>query len=331
MNLKDRIGAFAKLGERINALKEDEVNKYASLARRENPWFTDSNVKLAFEGIASMIEAQKLNKWLLPYEINTQVPRIVGIVMAGNIPMVGFHDLLAVLVSGHYAAVKTSNKDSSLVKLIIEWLIEIVPDFKKNISIRDRLTNIDAVIATGSDNTARYFHYYFGKLPNIIRKNRVSVAIIDGTESREELAALGNDVFSYFGMGCRNVSKIFFPVGYDVKQILDAFATYESVGDNHKYRNNYDYHKSIYLINKTPHLDSGFLLWRETEELVSPLTVLYAESYTDKRSLTEKLKTLDTKIQCKVGHGFVPFGQAQCPEPWDYADSIDTIKFLSTI
>lgn len=331
MNLKDRIEAFAKLGDRINALNEDEVNNYASLARRENPWFTDSNVKLAFEGIASMLVAQKLNKWLLPYEINTQLPRIVGIVMAGNIPMVGFHDLLSVLVSGHYAAIKTSNKDTFLVKLIIEWLIEIAPGFKKNISIRDRLTNIDAVIATGSDNTARYFHYYFGKLPNIIRKNRVSVAIIDGTESREELAALGNDVFSYFGMGCRNVSKIFFPVDYDVKQVLDAFAIYESVGDNHKYRNNYDYHKSIYLINKTPHLDSGFLLWRETAELVSPLTVLYGESYAEKHSLTEKLKTIDTKIQCKVGHDFVPFGQAQRPEPWDYADDIDTIKFLSTI
>ena len=270
MNLKERIEAFGKLGDRINALKEEEVTKYAAIARHENPWFTDTNVQTAFEGVASMLDRKKLSEWLKPYKIKIEVPRIVGIVMAGNIPLVGFHDLLSVLITGHYAAIKTSSKDTFLVNLIIEWLLELAPGLKKNISLREKLTDIDAVIATGSDNTARYFHYYFGKVPNIIRKNRVSVAIIDGTESKDELEALGTDIFTYFGLGCRNVSKIYFPEGYDVKELFEAISSFESAMDNHKYKNNYDYHKSIYLINKTKHLDTGFLLWHETDELVSP-------------------------------------------------------------
>ncbi len=331
MNLKERIEAFGKVGDRINTLKDDEISKYAAIARRENAWFTDNNVKMAFEGIGSMLDRKKLTNWLGNYQIHVEVPKIVGIVMAGNIPLVGFHDLMSVLLSGHYAAIKTSNKDTFLVKLLIEWIAEAGPGLKKNIAIRERLTDIDAVIATGSDNTARYFHYYFGNLPNIIRKNRVSVAVIDGTESKEELEALGKDVFSYFGMGCRNVSKVYYPGGYDVKQMFDVFMRYETMMDHHKFKNNYDYYKSIYLINKTPHLDTGFLLWKETEELVSPLSVIYGETYESKRSLTEKLERLDSKIQCKVGHGYIPFGHAQTPEPWDYADNVDTIKFLSTI
>ncbi len=331
MNLKERIEAFGRLGDRINALKSDEMAQYAAVSRKENPWFTDENVKMAFEGIGMMLDRQKLSQWLLPYLLNVEVPKIVGIVMAGNIPLVGFHDLLAVLVSGHYAAIKTSSKDTFLVKLVIDWLIEEAPGLKKNISIREKLTDIDAVIATGSDNTARYFHYYFGKLPNIIRKNRVSVAVVDGTETREELEALGKDIFSYFGLGCRNISKVFIPADYDVKQIFEAFESYEPILDNHKYKNNYDYHKSIYLINKTAHLDTGFLLWRETNDLVSPLSVVYAEKYGESKALSARLSDLDTKIQCKVGHGYIPFGSAQKPEPWDYADNVDTIKFLSTI
>lgn len=331
MNLKERIEAFGMLGDRINALKSDEINKYAAIARHENPWFTDDNVKMAFEGIGTMLDREKLTKWLLPYHINNEIPKIVGIVMAGNIPLVGFHDLLSVLVSGHYAAIKTSTKDTYLTNLVIEWLVELAPELKKNISVREKLTDIDAVIATGSDNTARYFHCYFGKLPNIIRKNRVSVAIIDGTESREELELLGKDVFSYFGLGCRNVSKVYYPEGYDVKQIFEAFNGYETILDNHKYKNNYDYHKSIYLINKTAHLDTGFLLWRDTDDLVSPLSVVYAETYDKKDNLSAKLLGMDEKIQCMIGHGYIPFGQAQNPEPWDYADNVDTIKFLSTI
>ena len=331
MNLKERIEAFGKLGDRINALKEEEVTKYAAIARHENPWFTDTNVQTALEGVASMLDRKKLSEWLKPYKINIEVPRIVGIVMAGNIPLVGFHDLLSVLITGHYAAIKTSSKDTFLVNLIVEWLLELAPGLKKNISLREKLTDIDAVIATGSDNTARYFHYYFGKVPNIIRKNRVSVAIIDGTESKDELEALGTDIFTYFGLGCRNVSKIYFPEGYDVKELFEAISSFESAMDNHKYKNNYDYHKSIYLINKTKHLDTGFLLWHETDELVSPLSVVFAQSYQDISALKEKFSTLEDKIQCKVGHGFIPFGQAQFPEPWDYADNVDTIKFLSTI
>ncbi|XOV91344.1 MAG: acyl-CoA reductase [Bacteroidota bacterium] len=331
MNLKDRIQAFSLLGDKINQLTQEEIRNFAKQAKNENPWFTEENVKMALEGIGFMLQGHKLTQWLKVYDLNVEVPKIVGIVMAGNIPLVGFHDLMSVLLTGHYAAVKTSSKDTFLVRLIIGWLLELAPGLKKNISFRERLTEIDAVIATGSDNTARYFHYYFDKIPNIIRKNRVSVAIIDGSETREEFEALGLDIFSYYGMGCRNVSKVFYPKGFDPTQIFESFELFKQVSDNHKYQNNYDYHKSIFLINKIPHLDTGFLLWQETDELVSPLSVIYSEAYSTKSNLQQRLQHLESKIQCVVGHEFIPFGKAQFPEPWDYADNVDTIKFLSTI
>ncbi len=331
MDLNDRIEAFGKLGDRISALGKEELSLHASRARNENPWFTKENVELSFKGLAHMLQRESLEEWLKGYQLNTDVPRIVGIVMAGNIPLVGFHDLLSVLISGHFAAVKTSAKDTYLVRLIIDWIVDIAPGLKKNISLREKLTGIDAVIATGSDNSSRYFHYYFGKIPNIIRKNRVSIAIIDGFETDEELSELGKDILSYYGLGCRNVSKIYIPKDYNATKLFPHFQSHEWVMDNHKYKNNYDYHKSIYLINKTSHLDTGFLLWRETRDLVSPLSVLYAETYSDKKELKETIRSQGSKIQCIVSHDHLPFGKAQLPDLWDYADDIDTIKFLSTI
>ena len=331
MDINRRVETFVQLGKKINSLTKEEIAEFSLRARNENGWFTPDSVQHAFDGLSYILSQDKLEEWVSKYKLEIGVPKIVGIIMAGNIPMVGFHDLLSVLISGHFAAIKTSSQDSFLIKLLINWIIEIEPAFKKNISIRERLTEIDAVIATGSDNTSRYFEYYFKGIPNLIRKNRTSVAILNGKETGDELKSLGKDVFWYYGLGCRNVSKVFIPNNYDPIHLLNHFNEFDFVSNNHKYQNNYDYYKSIYLINKRTHLDTGFLLWIETTELVSPLAVVYAEAYRDQRDLATKLKKNEEKIQCIVGKGHVPFGKAQLPELDDYADNVDTLSFLSTI
>ena len=329
MTLSERIEAFSILGDKIRAISNDSMEEYARRAQLHNQWFTKENLSRAFEGIAFMLEKDKLQQWLEPYEpLSPEVPKITGIIMAGNIPMVGFHDLLSVLITGHFAAIKTSSQDTYLVQLLIDWLLEIEPRFKKNLEVRDRLTAIDALIATGSDNTARYFEYYFRNHPRVIRKNRTSVAILDGRETETQLKALGKDIFWYFGLGCRNVSKVFVPKNYDPKAFFEANEELNYLADHNKYRNNYDYHKSILLVNGVKHLDNGFLLWQPSEELVSPISVLYVEEYEGNEALKAKLEANADKLQCIVGNGHTPFGQAQTPEVWDYADGVDTVAFL---
>lgn len=333
MELSDRIAAFSSLGKRLHSLSTEEIKELSAKAQTQNGWFTERNVSNALEGLAYMLDEQKLTEWANRYAIGEAIPKIVGIVMAGNIPMVGFHDLLCVLISGHYAAIKPSSDDGILTQAIIDWLLEIEPRFKKNLELREKLTNIDAVIATGSDNTSRYFEYYFKDIPHIIRKNRTSVAILTGDESAEDLQQLGVDIFSYFGLGCRNVSKIFTPKGYDLTKVFPHWEPYTDLVHHHKYRNNYDYYKSIYLVNKTPHLDTGFLLTVSTDEMVSPISVLYHQEYEDLSQLEQVLDTYEDKIQCKVGSNrpLIPFGKAQRPELWDYADNIDVVQFLTQL
>ncbi|MFK7952418.1 MAG: acyl-CoA reductase, partial [Ekhidna sp.] len=279
MNLTSKIEAFSQLRQKIERLTDDELTELSTTAKNHNGWFTEQSVKNALEGIAHMLDEDKLREWTNRYELKTDVPKIVGIVMAGNIPLVGFHDLLCVLLSGNFVAIKPSSDDEILTRTIIEWILEVEPRFKKNIEIREKLNNVDAVIATGSDNTARYFEYYFRGVPNIIRKNRTSVAVLNGKESEEDIKNLGLDIFSYFGLGCRNVSKVFTPKGFDLRDIFPRLEGFESIIHHHKYRNNYDYHKSIYLVNKTPHLDTGFLLAVSTDDLVSPISVLFHQEY----------------------------------------------------
>lgn len=332
MTLAERIEAFSILGDKIKDIPKDSLTEIARRSALDNQWFTEENVAHAFEGLAFMLEKTRLQKWLAPYgPLSPEVPKIIGIVMAGNIPMVGFHDLMSVLLSGHFAAVKASSQDSYLITRLTEWLTEIEPRFKKDIEIRERLTSIDALIATGSDNTARYFEYYFRNHPRVIRKNRTSVAILDGHETDEELVALGKDVFLYFGLGCRNVSKLFVPSGYDPRPFFEANEYLSPIGHHNKYRNNYDYHKSILLVNGVKHLDNGFLLWQPSPELVSPISVLYVEEYQDQKEVTEKLAQVSNKLQCIIGKGHIPFGKGQSPEPWDYADNVDTIQFLAEL
>lgn len=332
MTLQGRFDAFALLGEKIAQLSREDLQQLSYSARLENAWFTPENVNHALQGISYMLQPESLKKWLLPYgKLDPEVPQIVGIIMAGNIPLVGFHDLLCVLLSGHFAAIKTSSQDTFLMKWLVDLLFEIEPRFRKNLEFRDRLTNIDALIATGSDNTARHFEYYFKEHPKIIRKNRTSVAILDGSESSSDLQDLGKDIFWYFGLGCRNISKLFVPSGYDPRPFFEANESYHYLIEHHKYRNNYDYHKSILLVNRVEHLDNGFLLWTANENLVSPLSVLYIEEYSDKNSLNKKIQANKPKLQCIIGKDHTPFGKAQLPEVWDYADNIDTLNFLKDI
>ncbi|MEP2512384.1 MAG: acyl-CoA reductase [Reichenbachiella sp.] len=330
MLLIDRIKSFETLGIRLKNLSSERLNELFVSARNENAWFIEDNIKLAIEGICLFLKKSEIEQWLSAYDLEKTVPKRVGLITAGNIPLVGFHDLLCVLLSGHQLMLKLSTKDQTLMRFILDELIDINPDFTSHITVVERLNDADAFIGTGSDNTSRYFEYYFKSKPHVIRKNRTSVAVLTGEEARQDFENLGQDIFQYYGLGCRNVSKVFVPKGYNFNALLDGLKPFDSIADHHKYRNNYDYNKSIYLVNGEPHLDTEFLLVRESEEMVSPISVLYYQEYTSETELESWLQSQETKIQCIVGSsdGQIPFGQAQKPRLSDYADGVDTMRFL---
>jgi hypothetical protein len=334
MTTDERLEGLVKLGKFIDSLADDEFSDLALRVQNENPWFTPGSVQTALQGVRRYLDRDKLKQWTSAYNLNPASAKTIAIVMAGNIPLAGVHDLLSVLISGHAIMAKLSSKDSVLPKFLVEKLISIEPRFEPLISLPERLKNFDAVIATGSDNSARYFNYYFGKYPHIIRQNRTSCAVLTGDESPEDLMLLGRDVFTYFGLGCRNVSKIFIPPDFDPTRLISAWDIYVDIIHHHKYRNNYDYQKSILLVNKVPFYDSGFVILQENERIVSPISVVYLERYTDQEELSTRLEQFSGKIQCVVGRSkpdYVPFGQAQSPEVWDYADRVDTVKFLEQL
>jgi hypothetical protein len=249
--------------------------------------------------------------------------------MAGNIPLAGFHDFISVLMTGNNLVAKTSSKDAELIVYIGEILCSINQEYSKKIRFTDGfLTGFDAIIATGSDNSSRYFEYYFGKYPHIIRKNRNSIAIIDGSESDKQLEDLGSDIFSYFGLGCRNVSKVYLPSDYDFHTMIKNWDRYKDVINNSKYANNYEYNMAVYLVNKEKFLDTGYLLLKESTNLSSPVSVLFYEFYNSAESVIEQVNLLGDKVQCVTGNKYIPFGKAQFPKLWNYADNTDTIEFL---
>ncbi len=324
------------LGSRLKAIRRDSLEGIIEQASYKNQWFTPDNIRLSFDGLIHYLEESNLKKWLGEYNFQNISPKKVGVVMAGNIPMVGVHDMICVLLSGHKLLAKLSQQDDVLLPFIAKELIKIDPGFGQSIEFVERLNDMEAVIATGSDNTARYFDYYFSKYPNIIRKNRTSVAIINGEESTEDLANLGHDIFDYFGLGCRNVSKLFLPVGYELSKIIDQLKPFKWILDHHKYNNNYFYQKSIFMVDQTTHQDNGFVLFQQNEKLVSPIAVIYYEYYKDIDSLKKKLLSYQNKIQCVVGNidtfdKQVAFGKSQSPGIEDYADNIDTMDFLTKI
>ncbi len=336
MNLTQRKAAFAKLGARIAQLTDEDIELLTAQAGSRNNWFDFANVKSALTGIAHMLTEDALSDWLSNYTPQAAEPKKVGVVMAGNIPAVGFHDMLAVLIAGHTLVAKLSSTDPYLINWLATQLTEIEPEFTNRIKFVDKLKDIDAVIATGSDNTSRYFEYYFRNMPHIIRKNRNSVAVLTGFEKEEELVALGEDIFRFYGLGCRNVSKLYVPEEYDFTTLFQAMQPWEKVLDHHKYRNNYDYNKSIYLVNREPHLDNGFMLIRESEQMVSPISVVFYEHYTDFDSLRKTLAEQSEKTQCVVSAagwlaGSENLGAAQKPQVWQYADDIDTLEFLTVL
>ncbi len=338
MTLRERITAFSQLGDYLSLLKPAELEIIYQKAAAHNGWFTKKSIDLAFQGIIKWLHTAELNKWLSAYELsdtNLQ-PKTVGIVMAGNIPLVGFHDFLSILITGNIVQAKLSSQDPYLPKLLGDELIQIDQRFADFIQWVERLKDMDAIIATGSDNTSRYFDYYFGKYPHIIRKNRISCAIVQGDEHPEDFNNLGKDIFYYYGLGCRNVSKIYVPEHFDITTLIDGLEGFEYVMDNHKYANNYNYNRSIFLVSQTAHLDNGFCLFENNEKLASPTSVVYVEKYGQLDDLVQHLNQIEEKVQCLVSKdgwfpNSLPFGKAQEPALWDYADRVDTMKFIRSL
>jgi hypothetical protein len=333
------IDAFSQLGGRL-ANPNEQLQQLIADEHHYNAWFTPQSVENAVKAIGGMLNKSDLEKWLGIQEskVKNQEPKKIGLILAGNIPLVGFHDTLCVLASGNYAMIKASSNDARLLKYVLSQLVEIAPQFANRFEFVERLAGFDAVIATGSNNTSRYFDYYFGKVPNIIRKNRNSVAVLTGDETTEQLFLLGHDIFDFFGLGCRNVSKLLVPKHYNFTPFFEAIEPHQPIINHHKYNNNYDYNKSIYLVNGDKHLDNGFLLVKEDTRLASPLAVLFFEYYDDIAAAEIRLTELSDDIQCivttvpvKVNNQVVDFGESQKPALWDYADGVDTMKFLTAL
>ena len=338
MNPEQKIDSFTALGEFLRSPQGlQAIETWSWKAQVHNTWFTPENVKASLLGIAeSYLDKTKLREWLSGYEIDRPDSYAVGVVMAGNIPAVGFHDMLCVLLSGHRLMAKLSSQDPVLPKLLAQELIRLEPRWTSVIEFSERLNDADAIIATGSDNSARYFRYYFGKKPHIIRQNRTSCAVLTGNEQTSDLRKLGNDILQYFGLGCRNISKLFVPFGYNFTPFFEAIQSYSPIIQHSKYQNNYDYNKSIYLVNRVPHLDNGFLLVTPNQALVSPISVVFHEEYRDMTDLQKKLEVIEDKIQCVVAAecwypGSISLGEAQHPRLEDYADGVDTLAFLSSL
>lgn len=325
-----RIDLVARLGEYISSGSPEwqEVKHEASLF---NPWFTPLFIDIATKNIATyFLDRQKLAAWTASYKIEQPPSKKIGIVMAGNIPLVGFHDFLCVFISGHKAIIKASSKDEKLIKHIVQKLNEWNSETNEQVLFEEMLRGCDAYIATGSNNSSRYFEYYFSRYPHIIRRNRTSIAVIDGTETTDELEKLADDVHLYFGMGCRNVTKVFIPKYYDFIPMLSAFKKYNYFKDHNKYRNNYDYILALHILNRKFYMTNESIILMENSSIFSPISQLNYEFYEDKKAVDEHLRSLEY-LQCAVGHGYIPFGQAQLPSLTDYADGIDTMNFLTNL
>ena len=333
MNIERRITAFAALGDFVlkNPVSLQEIVNKTFIY---NTWFTIDNINQALQNIAiEFLNKEKLENWISGYgsKITTHDTKTIAIVAAGNIPMVAFHDILCVLISGNKLQLKLSEKDQYLLPFLLEQLINIEPDFKELISIQFKLEKFDAIIATGSNNTAKHFAFYFGKYKNIIRRNRNSVAILTGEETKEDIENLGHDIFDYFGLGCRNVSKIFVPEKYDLYSLKDGLTKHIGVNQHNQYMNNLDYQRTLYLMNQTPLIDIDFINIVENNSLHSPISCLHVERYKTLEDVKKNIAEQTENIQCVVGKGYLAFGKSQQPGLSDYADNVDTMKFILSL
>ncbi len=352
MQLQQRINAVSKLGDFLSQFTTGEIQKkdgieqndfffdgfkyQIKLAEEYNGWFTKENIIYSLENWSKILRNKLISDWLVKYNFNSVESKKVAIIMAGNIPLVGFHDFISVLLSGHSVLVKQSGNDKHLLPYLAKYLEHVETDFKGCITFtEDKLEGFDAVIATGSNNTARYFEYYFKGKPSIIRKNRNSTAILSGNESEEDLKNLSEDIFRYYGLGCRNVSKLLVPKDYNFDDFFNAIYHWHPIINKAKYANNYDYNKAVYLMSEFQLLENGFLMLKEDESYASPIATVFYEYYTDKMTLQRKIAEDTDLIQCIVANGFskneTGFGQTQKPSLEDYADNVDTIEFLLKI
>ncbi len=331
MNLAERIDVMVKLGKYLTA-DGPQLKAIKEKAFEKNKWFTPQFLDVALRNISMhFLDRTKLEEWIRIYHLDDNItPKNIGIVMAGNIPLVGFHDFLCVFISGHKSKIKLSEKDDVLfpylLKKLSQWNVEIA----LSVEIADRLNACDGYIATGSNNSARYFNYYFGKYPSIIRGNKTSVAILTGKETGDELGLLADDVHTYFGLGCRNVTSIFVPESYDFVPLLASFKKYGFFADHSKYKNNYDYNLALLIMNNKKYMASESIILLENESIFSPVSVLHYSFYNNRRTILKDLKK-NTNIQCICGEELTAFGTAQEPRLTDYADGIDTIQFLLSL
>ncbi|WP_369764673.1 acyl-CoA reductase [Flavobacterium sp. WC2429] len=352
MTLETKKSVFVELGKFLSQFSQDNDSKKTSvlyndlffeefinlikLSQSHNGWYTPEHVYFSIQSWAKALTEDNLTKWTSVYAIENIKAKNVALILAGNIPLVGFHDFLTVLMTGHNVLIKTSSNDQHLLPFLAKYIIAIEPEFAEKITfVEGKLENFDAVIATGSNNTARYFEYYFKDKPSIIRKNRNSVAVLNGSESKEQLIALGEDIFRYFGLGCRNVSKLFVPKDYVFDPFFEAIFEYQDVIHYEKYANNYDYNKAVFLMSNFKLLDNGFLTLKEDSSYASPISSVFYERYETIADLQQRLINEKEQIQCIVSNGLVQnsiaFGETQNPQLWDYADNVDTISFLLTI
>lgn len=351
MTLEKRINAFVELGNFMRQFSRKKIKKNSEVlnndmffdaftlqikrAQEFNGWFTEDNILFAFEQWSKQLIKNKLENWISTYNLNNKAPKTVAVIMAGNIPLVGFHDFLSVLLSGNKVLVKQSSNDKHFLPLIAKYLEYAASEFKGSIQFtEDKLTDFHAAIATGSNNTSRYFEYYFGKYPNIIRKNRNSIAVLTGNETKDELLGLAEDMLRYFGLGCRSVSKIYVPNNYDFDQLFKAIYPYSDIIHYKKYQNNYDYNKAVYLMSEFKLIENGFLMLKEDASYSSPIATVFYEFYEDLDHLKQRLHHDAEMIQCVVSNvieNAVAFGKTQEPSLSDYADGVDTLTFLSNL
>ena len=355
MKLETRINVLKSLGIRLQQVSQEvnpdageltgEWSSFLAAVRSANPWFTRAAVHLSLKAWAEALTGAEIDRWASAYQLPAapESPKKIGVINAGNIPFVGLHDLLAVYLSGHQYFGKNASDDPLLLPWIAGLMKEADPATSEVIAFADELTGMDAVIATGSDNSARYFEYYFGKQPHIIRKNRNGVAVLTGNETSSELNALGSDIFSYFGMGCRNVAKLYVPADYDFTRFFESMFVFQDAMGHHKYMNNFEYHQAVYLLKQLPFLQNNFMILIEDERIASPLAVVHYQRYADSSALVNSLKADAEKLPCVVtgseaaelpglresGLPLVTFGQTQFPSLTDYADGVDTVRFLT--
>ena len=351
MTLETKKSVFVELGKFLSQFSEKNTSKNPAvlhnqtffeafidlikLSQSHNGWYTPEQVYFSIQSWAEALTKENLNQWLSVYDVEQNKSKNIALILAGNIPLVGFHDFLSVLISGNTVLVKTSSNDQHLLPFLAKYISAIEPEFKDKIKfVEGKLENFDAVIATGSNNTARYFEYYFKDKPSIIRKSRNSVAVLNGSETKEQLEALGEDIFRYFGLGCRNVSKLFVPKNYSFVPFFEAIFAYQDVIHYEKYANNYDYNKAVFLMSNFKLLDNGFLTLKEDKSHASPISSVFYENYDNISDIKLRLQTEVEQIQCIVSanliEGSIDFGQTQKPALWDYADNVDTISFLLT-